>query len=134
MKVKCIGNSGNDLSSITLASGHLQTTKFSLKIEEIYMVYGISVWKGIIHYLTMDKFNTVPSWYPAELFIIIDNLLPIEWYYKYFNSNKYFDVSALWGYKELVLDENHYDDLIERKAEAITVFLNRKKEIDEYMD
>jgi len=40
-------------------------------------------------------------------------------------------ISAIWRYKELVLDESHYDELIEREDSVIRVFLKRKKEIEE---
>lgn len=35
------------------------------------------------------------------------------------------------GYKELVLEESYYADLIEADKRAIQIFLQRKKEIDE---
>ncbi|TWK83999.1 hypothetical protein CHCC20333_4672 [Bacillus paralicheniformis] len=37
----------------------------------------------------------------------------------------------MWGYKELVMDESHFDGLMERENDALKVFLERKKEIDE---
>lgn len=131
MKIKCIGNSGRDLSLKALEAGHFLTTEFDLKVGDVYMVYGISLWKGIIQYLTMDKQVTLPFWYPADLFVVLDNLLPMEWYYRFFGHTENCDLTALWGYRELVLDENHYTALIDRESEAIRIFLKRKREIDE---
>ena len=57
-----------------------------------------------------------------------DSILPLKWYYQY-DVNCV--ISAIWRYKELVLDESHYDELIEREDSVIRVFLKRKKEIEE---
>jgi hypothetical protein len=108
---------------------HFVITEFPLEIGEIYIVYGIDLWRGTIHYLTTNKFNMNPSWYPAELFEIIDNLLPLEWYYEFYTYEN--DISAIWGYKELVLNKEHKDSLLERDNKAISIFLTRKQEIDE---
>ena len=47
-------------------------------------------------------------------------MLPLEWYYGFYGYDNL--ISSIWGYKELVLDENHHDYLIEREDEAIRVF------------
>lgn len=133
MKVQCRFNLGKNLSKRTLEAGDLPTTEFQLDIGTEYIVYGISLWRGALYYLTMDKYMTLPTWHPADLFIVTDNLTPVEWYFKYFGFNETFNLNALWGYKELVLDETHYTGLIERENEAIKVFLKRKEEIDEFI-
>lgn len=133
MKVKCIANSGHNLSTKALQAGHLKTTDFQLNIGEESSVYGISIWKGIIHYLTFDNHNTLPFWNPADLFVVTEPLLPLEWYFQYYGEQDNNNLSAIWGYKELVEGTNHYTSLIEREDKAIQIFLNRKKEIDEFM-
>lgn len=132
MKVKCIKNKGKDLDANTLKIVHLATTEFQLNIGEIYVVYGMCLWKGIMHYLLVDKYKINPFWFPAELFRVIDNMLPLEWYYNFGGYGE--EINAIWGYKELVLDESHYIGLIEREKKSIEVFLKRKKEIEEYAD
>lgn len=74
---------------------------------------------------------TLPSWYPADLFTVIDNLLPLEWYFNYHGFIENWNLNAIWGYKEIALDEKHYEGLIEREDVAIRIFLKRKKEIEE---
>jgi len=131
MKVRCIANSGKDLSKQALESGHLKTSEYQLIVGDVYTVYGISLWNNVLNYLTMDRYGTLPFWHPAELFSVEESLLPLEWYYQYFGNGVDTCLSALWGYKELVADENHYDELLEREDTAIRIFLKRKREIDE---
>ena len=110
-------------------SGDTKQTKYPLKPGEVYIVYGQHIYRNVLSYLIIGTYENLPSWYPAELFEVVDPLLPMEWFCQY-DSNSV--LSALWGYYELVLSENHYDDLIEREDEAIRIFLKRKKEMDEY--
>ena len=130
MRVKCLKNKGTDLSEKAMNVSGTVHTEFSLNIGTEYMVYSISLCKGILRYLILGKDENLPSWYPAELFEITDNLLPIEWYYAFYPNQV---VSAIWGYKEIIFDSKHNIDLIEREDHAIRIFLKRKTEIDEYV-
>lgn len=130
MKVTCIENSGKFLSEKALMLGNTVETIFELEIGTNYFVYGIIIWKGVLHYLVIDQEGNLPSWYPAEIFHVSNNLLPLEWYFNYYSELDH-DISAIWGYKELVVDEDHFDNLIERESEAIKVFLKRKVELEE---
>lgn len=132
MKVKCIANTGNMLSQGAKALGNSDETKYAVKIGEVYTVYGQHIYKGVLSYLIVGTYENLPSWYPVELFEVVDPMLPLEWYYGFYGYDNL--ISSIWGYKELVLDENHHDYLIEREDEAIRVFLKRKKEIDEYCE
>ncbi len=128
MRVKCIGTLRKDLHQKT--RDVLITQDFELPIGKIFTVYSISIWKGVLHYLIVDAEDPRPSWFPAELFIVQDTMLPKETHYKYFGLNDKRGVNALWGYKEMVLDDQHYVDLIERNSEASEIFVRRKREID----
>lgn len=134
MRVKCIANTGSALSSATRETGYFDTTEFQLAIGAVYTVYGISLWQGVLHYLTMDKYETLPFWHPAELFRVDDSSLPLEWHCQFFGADPELALHAIWGYKELVTEEDHYDDLMEREEEAIRIFLKRKQEIDETIE
>lgn len=131
MKIKSIGTLRNDLNLITQKV--LITRDFELPIGEVFIVYSISIWEGILQYLIVENAEqeSKPFWFPAELFVVEDYLLPSEFYYKYFGLNDIRGVNALWGYKEMVLDDNHYVDLIERNARAEEIFLIRKRQIDD---
>lgn len=135
MKIKAIASMGVNLSARSLNNGHLPTENYRLKIGDIYVVYGIKLWKGEIHYLTLNETNRDPFWNPAELFEVVDYRLPPKWYYRFngYEEGKYFTHNeALWGYKELIFRENHYDDLIERDWIALGIFNKRREEIDQF--
>lgn len=131
MRVTCIGNSGQQLPKKYLASGNTVQSVFHVELGHTYPVYGISLWDdGTLNYLLQGKNEDLPSWNPSELFRVSESSLPMEWYFNYYSNRT---VPAIWGYKELVLDEEHHDALIERESDAIKIFLKRKKEIDEFM-
>ena len=136
MKVKCVFNTGNNLSENTLQAGYSKTTRFNLDIDKEYAVYGMSMWKGSLNYLLAEDPST-PSFYPAELFEVTDHLLPLIWFFnfeKYENYEGKESSTAVWGYKEMVLDPDHYIALLEGKLEALSIFNKRKEKIDEWQE
>ena len=132
MKIKSIATLRKDLHPKTQEA--LITRDFELPLNRIFTVYGISIWKDVLHYLVVEEDGN-PFWFPAELFVVEDTSLPKEMHYKYFGLQDKRGVIAFWGYKEMVLDDQHYVDLIEGESKAIEIFLKRKKEIDQmYLD
>lgn len=130
MKVKCITNKGSDLSEKSLEQFGTIETIFSVDIDIVYTVYGISIYDGVIRYL-IDVCDYCPYWYPAELFIITDNLLPLEWYFNFFGYPED-RMTAVWSYKEMVFEKNHNVNLLEREKEVMDIYVKRKQEIDEW--
>lgn len=130
MRVQCIANMGDKLSPGNRAFRNSDKAEYPIKIGEIYNIYGQHLYKGTLSYLLIGTYENLPSWYPVELFQVIDPMLPMEWYYQHLGHDS--NVSSIWGYKELVLDMSHHDALIEREDEAVRIFLKRKKEIDEF--
>lgn len=133
MKVICKFNVGSDLPVSDLLEGNTKETKFEVLVDEVYMVYGVCIWRNTTHYLIIGERANLPRWYPAGLFKVIDHLLPIEWYYSYFGREHTSSLLSICGYREMVLEENHMMDLIDRDDHAVRVFLKRKGEIDSYM-
>ncbi len=130
MKVKCLCNTGEGLFVTTKKySGDTDETKYPLKVNEVYTVYGQGILNGILYYLIIGTYEDLPSWYPAELFLVIDKIINVDWYYR-FNSSHI--ATALWGYYELIYDDMHYENLIMRDHKAVSVFLKRKVEMDTY--
>lgn len=125
MRVLCIFSEGQDLSTKILEAIPYGDKIFFLKINEQYGVYGMTIWAGVLHYLVVDVWGR-PSWFPAELFAVIDDLIPDNFHFKFYRK---YDISAVWGYKEL-LDEQHYDRLIERQEKDLAIFFNNKKILD----
>lgn len=125
MHILCIYNEGQNLSSKILDAIAYEDTLFFLKINEQYTVYGMAIWAGVLHYLVVDIWGR-PSWFPAALFAVIEDTIPNHFHFKFYRK---YDISAVWGYKEL-LDEQHYDRLIERQDEDLAIFFTNKKIID----
>lgn len=133
MIVVCKSNEGKDLSKKTLESGigYIPRTCFPIKIGNAYTVYGVALYQGVVHYLIIPEQSDFPSWYPAEMFDVVDSLLSTESYIQYFENEETSGFSFLCGYHELVFDNQHRADLLERREQAIKIFLKRKKEIDQ---
>lgn len=99
-------NRGCDLSQKTLARmSYAKSVCDELKIGDTYIVYGISLYKDVLHYLIDDG----PFWYPAEFFQVTEPLVYNEWHFRFYGDVN--GLNALWGYKEL-LDLTHYTNLL----------------------
>lgn len=120
MKVKCIANKLNNSYYADY-----------IEVDKEYVIYGIIIYEDKVHYLISDSCRT-PFWYPAELFVVINNLLPFEWYYNFYGDDFY--LKAIFGYKELIFDDAHSYNILEREQKDLEIFCTRKKEIDEYED
>jgi hypothetical protein len=129
MKVKCLFNTGEGLSEGVAVKVGSKKTGFPIKVGEVCIVYGQMIWKRELEYLIQGTFESLPSWYPAEMFEVVDSQQHFEWYFRY-DRNK--TISAIWGFQELVEDEDYLYDLEEREKYAIEIFLKRKKEMEEF--
>jgi len=135
MKVKCIANTGEKLSQRTLEAGHKKDFKLNVKVGAEYIVYSMVMWRGTLDYLILGYDSKCPSWYPAELFEVINPLLPFVWYCnfdRYTNYRGEYSQVVLWGYKEMIMDPGHNIALIEETTEALDIFFKRKCQMDEF--
>jgi len=66
----------------------------------------VEFWVNIIY-------ENLPSWYPAELFEVGGTSVHMEWYA---NAFPYEDISAIFGYKELVNGPTYLYKLAEFEA------------------
>lgn len=82
----------------------------------------------MLQYLIKGGRENLPSWYPAEIFEVVQPQVYYDWYFRYTATE---ERSALWGFQELVTCEEYIDSLIERESNAVRVFLSRKAEMDE---
>lgn len=132
MKVKCIFNHGKHANANTLNEGHytLLTDKSGMiEINKDYYVYGIALgYSGNLTYLIAD--GGISNWIPAEFFEVIDPLLPVEQYFVLRESNERMQPRALWGYKELIEKQDHYQGLWLSEKEDREIFALAKKRID----
>lgn len=130
MRVRCIANTGRGFSKKTIENlGNSRESTMPLKIGEEYVVYGQMIYKDVLNYLVIGTYEQLPTWYPAEIFEIASSLMYYEEYYMY---NKDVLIQAIWGFKELVLEDEYVYRLIEREEDAVKIFLKRKREIDKF--
>ena len=130
MRIKCTGNIGSCLSKAMLEKLKIsEKAEYPIKIGDEYVVYGQMIYNEVLYYLIKETYEDLPSWYPAELFEVTNNLIYMEWYFRFDSES---ELSAIWGYWELVFSLEHYDGLIDREKKDIKIFLDRKKEIDEF--
>jgi hypothetical protein len=121
----------NGFSNELLALGFTPRSELHLVENHNYDIYGISIWRNVTGYLMIPTGEPNPDWMPAELFHVTDPRLPRNWFYFYSKTQNSHGVTHLMSYKEMVTDENHYIDLIEREPDALKVFMFRKKEMEE---
>ncbi len=98
--------------------GYTAESRIDLDKGAEYEVCAMAVWNGLIMYLVFDR-TELPNWYPVELFSVSDHTLPPDWSADVYGPRE--QLQAIWGYREIVLDENHYDALIERDPAAIEI-------------
>ena len=130
MRVICVANHGSALPAKHFEkSGNTPVSEFDLEIGEEYVVYGIIVSRGLLSYLVICRAGYA-QWYTADLFKVSQSKLPDNWHFVHFQEEQGFLVEAIWGYEEL-LTPQHFDALSEMEPEAIDVFVEKKREIDE---
>lgn len=139
MKVRCIYNTGEALRIYENkalnkdefgrfgASGH---TEFGLDIGKEYLVMGMILGEGSLNYLIDD--GGYVSTYPYPLFEVIDNKLPSSWFFRTLKNTdvNYPFQESIWGYFELVFDDNHFGKLIEMEEETLRIYFKRKMELE----
>ena len=143
MKIRCIYNTGEGLRPYENKPlkkhefgkyGSTEYTEFGLQIGKDYLVMGILFGKGTLDYLIDD--GGYISAYPCPLFEIIDNKLPLNWFFKSFKSTDkaYPQREAVLGYYELVFDDTHYDKLVDVEEKACRIYFKRKIELEKSLE
>ncbi len=129
MDILCEKNTGYMFSPKIVREGDQTLTSFNgITLNTTYSVYGIMIYEEGIYYLIYDDFK-MPNWYAADLFIVKSSALPEKWYFNYFGQDE--NLTAIWGYEELVNDDQHFDGLGEQEEEDIKIFHERKNELDQ---
>ncbi len=133
MKIKCLYNTGKALlEHLQKALGVTEYTEYGLlKVGKEYIVMGMLLGEGVLDYLIDD--GGIISTYPYQLFEIVDNKISLSWHFRTFTKGdiNYPFQEAVWGYSELVSDDNHYENLVEKEEEAHRIYFKRKKELEE---
>jgi hypothetical protein len=106
---------------------HFGPVELQIRIDKEYFIMGIVMWQNALMYLVDE--NGKPDWYPVELFELTDHTIPSFWFFKNFNKDESEDIVFVCGYYELCLEDGHYDKLLERDADALKTYFDRKKEL-----
>jgi hypothetical protein len=139
MKVRCLHNVGEALRPYENkflksdqfgrfgASAH---TEYGIEIGKEYLVMGMILGEGVLCYI-VDCAGVI-SVYPYPLFEVIDNSINSSWFFRAFKiTDGFFPYQeSIWGYKELVFDETHFEKLIEGEEEAQRIYFRRKIELE----
>lgn len=104
--------------------------EYDLNIDYKYNVYGIMNYNEDIYYLIIGEKNSLPQWYPSDLFKILDNEKPEIWIINRKNKDDA-NIKSIESYELLAIDYNHMTDLINKDNMAIEMFLNEKELMDD---
>jgi hypothetical protein len=128
MKVECIANHVSELPPRYAADfGLAKEAEYELKKGDIYRVHGICLDGGLLFYLVLsDSVNApyCPEWCYSDFFRVIDGSLDENWVFSKINELPSGVVEAVIGYPELTDRSSHFEDLTERKSEAMLIFQN----------
>ena len=139
MKIRCVYNTGEVLRNYETKSlkedelskfGFTENTQFGLTINKEYIVVGMFLSEGTLNYL-IDESDHVSA-YSCLLFQVVENKIPSTWFFRSLKINdiNYPYLEAIWGYYELVFDDNHYEKLVYNDEGAMITYFNRKKELE----
>ena len=136
MIVKCINNTGRILIDNKIKPhGIFPESIFGeLDVGKEYLVMGMVLKDGILYYLVNG--GRVISIIPNQLFEVVDNIIPDNWFFKSFTKDmiKIVNMEAIWGYYEFVEDIEHYTKLMLMDEEAHRLYFRRKIELEDKLN
>jgi len=125
MRVTCKINSGKLLPDQLLKIGYSCNSEFSVSIGVTYETFAMSLWRAVICVLLSNN-HGLPSWFPIEIFDVSDSTLPTNWLF-FSSPGNHEGLQALWGYERIIVDESHYDALLERDPDALRIFYDERE-------
>ena len=103
---------------------------YGLEIGKEYTVMGMLTFKRSNHlYFLIDE-NGRPSWFPHQIFDVLNNALPQNWFVKINREKDNVDFYNLIGFKELCNSENFFNQLLEREESVMRTYFRRKIELE----
>lgn len=104
---------------------------YGLELSKEYLVMGILTFKESNNlYLLVDESGR-PSWFPYQIFEIINSSLPSGWVVKINIDDDCVDYKNLIGYNELCSQDDYFNKLLERDESAMRVYFRRKIELEQ---
>jgi len=132
MIIKCLANKGLDLPKEYLvpASNYNEKHIFPVNINQLYVVYGMTIFSGYVWYFLMDNIHDYPFWHPSPLFSVSDGQLSRYWVYSVSHQESKSQTRYLWTFPEWANFPGFYDDLVDGKKAACDIFFAYKLKID----
>ena len=125
MKILCKYNNPDNVPQ------NVPQFNFGLELEKEYLIMGMMLANKQLWYM-IDE-NGKPDFYPYQLFRVTDASMNPNWYFKLYDTDDKifpFEKEFVWGYTELVFDESHYEQLVDREEDALRVYFRRKIELE----
>lgn len=134
MIARCVHNNGTELGTPERRRSFTDETVFHVTLGSEYRVFAMSIWETELNVLVRDDTGK-PNWWPIGLFEFEDQTVPCDWEFALldgpaasggYSLNR---AVARWGYREMIRNPKHHDDLIERKPEALQIFFEEFERI-----
>jgi len=137
MLLKCLGNEASYLPDNyrkTYAPEGCSNRKWTIIIGKEYLAGGIIMFSAYVLYLICREDDAQPEFVPAPFFRIADQRLPATW--RYWAVDRFYEnnLQCVIGYPELTDGTTYYDDLVERKPSAVSVFRARLAEMEQELE
>lgn len=103
---------------------------FGLEVGKDYLVMGLLTFKqsNDLYYLVDEGGR--PSWFPNQIFEVLSNDLPYNWYMKINVGDDHVDYQNLIGFSELCNEQDFFNQLLERDEAAMRIYFRRKIELE----
>jgi hypothetical protein len=88
----------------------------------IYDVHGVVSFDGALSYLIQAKIDIPPVWIPAGYFFICDHTIDGNWKVGSWPDK---GIDIILSYEEMSFNFEHYEGLIERDSDALSLFMVR---------
>ncbi len=131
MRVRSNYQLGEPIPDEVLALGNTPESEFPLTRGREYVVYGMLLCGGMLHYLVIGDSLRWPYWLPACFFSVASARLPSVWRFSSERDPTKVRGTAVWGYPELAApDSVHASGLMEREPEALLLFERIRQELE----
>jgi|HubBroStandDraft_4_1064222.scaffolds.fasta_scaffold93935_2 hypothetical protein len=123
----CIHNQGAELGAPERRRSFTDETVFHVTLGSEYQVFAMSIWETSLHVLIRDDTGK-PNWWPIGLFEFDGQMVPCDWEFALLDGPAASGGDSLnkevarWGYREMIRNPKHHDELIERQPEALRIF------------
>ena len=102
--------------------GYGQPHNIRLTAGREYVVYGISLYRGVLDFQVVDDID-YPAWYPAWFFDNSDMTIPSDWICNFQHDDHY----LLIGPSFVAKNEEAYSAMVQLEADSVRLFWERVK-------